>query len=135
MKKLTQIISLSLALSFSGIANANLIQDLLKETNEKVYKIEKMNEHKAVLSIFRDIEFKEGFVEIDYQEAKLTKDNIPVIKTVYLLEKEKLEYSKPIIKKLGLDIEKLEENKDYELTLNYIYGYKAHFKLTEYVSG
>lgn len=134
MKKLTQIISLSIALSFSSLANASLIEDLFAKikTNETVHEIETMSQHEAVLSIFRDIEFREGVIEIGYQEAAL-KNDIYVIRTTYLLEKENIDGNKEIIKKMGLDVEKIEENKDYELTLNYIYGHKAHFALKEHI--
>lgn len=134
MKKLTQIISLSISLSFSSLANASLIEELFSKvkTNETVQQIETMSQHEAVLSVFRDIEFRDGVVEVNYQEAAL-KNDIYVIRTTYLLEKEKIEDNKEIIAKMGLDVEKIEENKDYELTLNYIYGHKAHFALKEHI--
>lgn len=136
MKKITQITALTLSIAFSSVTNASLITDLFSkiERNEKVYEIESVRQHEAVLTIFRDIEFREGFVEIEYQEAPIGKnENIYAIRTTYLVEKEKLSKAKAIIKKLGLDIENLED-KDYELTLNYIYGHKAHFELKEHIS-
>ncbi len=134
MKKLTQIISLSIALSFSSLANASLIENLFAKIkkNETIHEIKTMSQHEAVLSIFRDIEFREGVVEISYEEAAF-KNDICVIRTTYLLEKENIEGNKEIIKKMGINIEKIEENKDYALTLNYIYGHKAQFILKEYI--
>lgn len=134
MKNTIQIIIASFIILFSGLTSAGLISDWLNEmevdeVDEVAYEIKTLNQHETVLNIFRDIEFKEGVVELDYQEAALEQEKTYIIKAIYLLEKEKLDINKEIIEKIGF---KITEEKNYELTMNYIYGYRAYFELKEY---
>tara|TARA_B100000073_G_C23723279_1_gene568376 strand:+ start:1234 stop:1647 length:414 start_codon:yes stop_codon:yes gene_type:complete len=134
MKNTIQIIIASFIILFSGLTSAGLISDWLNEmevdeVDEVAYEIKTLNQHETVLNIFRDIEFKEGVVELDYQEAALEQEKTYIIKAIYLLEKEKLDINKEMIEKIGF---KITEEKNYELTMNYIYGYRAYFELKEY---
>ncbi len=136
MKNTIQIIIASFIILFSGLTSAGLISDWLNEmevnemeVDEVAYEIKTSNQHETVLNIFRDIEFKEGVVELDYQEAALEQEKTYIIKAIYLLEKEKLDINKEMIEKIGF---KITEEKNYELTMNYIYGYRAYFELKEY---
>ncbi len=134
MKNTIQIIMASFIILFSGLTSAGLISDWLNEmevdeVDEVAYEIKTLNQHETVLNIFRDIEFKEGVVELDYQEAALEQEKTYIIKAIYLLEKEKLDINKEMIEKIGF---KITEEKNYELTMNYIYGYRAYFELKEY---
>lgn len=131
MKNTIQIIMASFIILFSDLTSAGLISDWLNEmeVDEVAYEIKTSNQHETVLNIFRDIEFKEGVVELDYQEAALEQEKTYIIKAIYLLEKEKLDINKEMIEKIGF---KITEEKNYELTMNYIYGYRAYFELKEY---
>ena len=92
MKNTIQIIMASFIILFSDLTSAGLISDWLNEmevnemeVDEVAYEIKTSNQHETVLNIFRDIEFKEGVVELDYQEAALEQEKTYIIKAIYLL--------------------------------------------------